>query len=423
MPSSRLKQVAWRYKLGSGRMPAFLADDKRFWAGAALLFGTVSLLKGLRVPNLWAATQAYLNYQNGFIKRGLFGEVVRGLGIPIAHYDVFVALSGFLFLIFLALLLRWILISGAQRLADGAVVALFAASYCLTFLAHMIGYLEIPSCALALSALAAAGSRFSLLAILVAGALGVLIHENYLVTFLPLTLLPPFLAAFTKPRPVRELFPVAAVAAAIGVIVLVEALRPPMSIQQAGTLQAAMIAAVDFHPRADFFAVLTRSAGDNVVFMLAIMRKGLWWASQVNALIAFMPTTAFFIWLSFAIIDAGGHNARDRRVVKAAVILAALSPLSLQIVGMDIYRWYALAAFNSFVAMTVVWNRYGKGAEVLTDCSRSVRNLATALIAVNMATGTGLFDFYQVDTFPFIDHWRALLQWIVTGRHWMPPGS
>jgi hypothetical protein len=406
----------------AGAIAGWLGDDRRFWGGSALLLGAIAILKGLRVPNAWSATQAYLSYQDGFVKRGLFGELVGLLGIRIAHYDVFVALSGFLFLSFIVLLVCWIRGSRVLNLADGTLVALFAASYGLTFLAHMIGYLEIPSGMLAIVAIAAAASRFRLLAILAAGVLGVLIHENYLLTFLPLTLLPSFLAAFMKTRPLRELWPAAVVVGVLGAIVLFEALSPPMSARQAQSLQAAMSAAVDFHPRADFFAVMTRSARDNIGFMLNIMANGLWWISQLNALLTFMPTAALFLWMSLAII-AACHRGPHRRAIQGAVVLVSLSPLSLQVMGMDIYRWYALAALTSFMAMVVVASHYARLPVALPTFGKPVRNLAMLLIAINMATGTGLFDSYRVDTFPFIEHWRGVLHWIAAGRHWMRPAS
>ena len=38
-----------------------LSQEGRFWALAAVFLGVVSLLKGLRLPNRWAATQALID--------------------------------------------------------------------------------------------------------------------------------------------------------------------------------------------------------------------------------------------------------------------------------------------------------------------------------------------------------------------------
>jgi hypothetical protein len=400
-------------------LQAWLANDRQFWTGCAFIFATLSILKGLRIPGLWAATQAYLNYQDGFIKRGLFGTVVRGLGVPIEHYGVFVTVSGFTLAVFIALLLLWITVSDVRRLDGGSLVALFAASYCVTFLAHLIGYLEIPSGVLAILALLASRSRVYLVVVFGVGVLGVLIHENYSLTFLPLTLLPAILRAFDSAPAKREFAAVLAVAMAIGTIVVLEALAPPLNAGRLASLQAEITAAVDFQPRADVLEVLSRSAFDNIAIMRNTMRNPLWWLAQITALIVFMPTTALFIWRSLEIIDARAPKPYAR-IIKVIVALTALCPLSLQLVGWDIYRWYALAALVSFIVLTVVWRHYGDAVR-LPLFSAVTRNIVILLIAVNMATGSGLFDFYHVDTFPYVEHWRGLVQWLAGAGHWVPP--
>jgi hypothetical protein len=401
---------------------AIFADNSRFWGASAILFAVLAILKGLRLPSLWAATQAFLDYRTGIIKRGLVGQVTRALGIPIGHYDVFVAVSSILLLVFCVVLLCWVRISGVRRLAHGSVLAVFAASFILSFLAQLIGYLEIPAAIVALAALAASASRWRLAAIFVAGVAGILIHENYVLTFLPVTLLPAFLSAASDRQPLRKLVPVAAVSLVLAAVVLTVALGAAMTAEQVGTLQAAMSASVDFQPRGDFFPVLTRPIGTNVLLMLEKMTTGSWWAAQANAFIAFMPAAAFFLWLALRIVDAC-HTGRERRWIKGALLLAGLCPLTMQFIGWDIYRWYALAGFNSFLVLTIVCFHYLGRAPVLTADPRVVQNVAVLLIAINLATGTGLFDGNHVDTFPFVDHWRALLDWLSNGRHWPQPAA
>jgi hypothetical protein len=381
------------------------------------------VLKGLRLPSLWAATQVSLDYRAGFIKRALLGQILSGLGLQATHYDVFVTVSAVLLVGFFALLAGWIRTNEARRIAGGSVVAVFAASFTLTYLAHLIGYLDIPCAALAIAVIAMSRSRIYLSAALVAGGLGVLIHENYVLTFLPATLLPAFLSRAAAGRcTLRSFLPIAAVVAVIAAVVLIVALGAPMTAQQVGKLQAAMAATADFQPREDFFAVLTRSARANVLIMLSTMTHASWWFAQANAFIAFMPTAAFFLWITLRIINTR-HPGNDRGLVKAAAIIASLCPLLLQIVGWDIYRWYALASFDCFLVMTMICRRYGVQAATLLSDETAIRNVAILLIGVNLATGTGLFDGYRVDTFPFVDHWRPLTQWLLASGHWTPPAS
>ncbi len=400
---------------------ARIADDSWFWSVGTVLFCGISILKGLRVPSLWAATQANLDYHQGFIKRGLFGQIIHSLGIPIVHYQMFVLLSGLLLMILAALLAWWVTRSGARLLGNGVVVAVFAASYIVTYLTQLIGYLEIALAVLALVALSISALSGRLTGIMIAGALGVLIHESYVLTFLPMTLLPALLAALDSRRPLRAFAPVIAVLAAIAVVVLIAALAAPMTAQRTSGLQAAMAAMVDFPMRDDFFPVLTRSAADNVVIMVKTMANGLWWLAQFNAFVTFMPTAAFFLWVALDIVDTRRERKPQRLAVKAAVVFAGLCPLAMQFFGYDIYRWYALAAFSSFVSMTVVCNRYGiPSASIRTG---ALRNLGMLLIAINMAAGTGLFDGSRVDTFPFVDFWRSVIRLLGAGGHFSQPES
>jgi hypothetical protein len=391
------------------RLSACFADDVRFWRACIGLFATLAVLKGLRLPGSWAATQASFDYGHGFIKRGLFGAVMRLLDIQIAHYQVFVTVSAVTLAAFFAVLMVWVVRSSVRRLGDGALLALFAASYCVTFLTHMIGYLDIPSGILAVIALLASSSRGYLGVVLICGVLGVLIHENYLFTFLPVTLLPAVLRA-------RQWAMIATVAIIIGAVVVLESLAAPMDASHLAALVADLSARVDFQPRREVLEVLGRSSAENLQMMLGTLKTGIWWLAQANAFLAFMPTTALFIWAAFAIIDA--HEGAG--LMKAGVVVAALSPLLLQFVGWDIYRWYALASLSSFLALTVVCRHYSEVVGIVLR-GPAVRNAAVALIAMNMATGTGLFDYYHVDTFPFIDHWRGLADWIAGGGRWPTP--
>jgi hypothetical protein len=399
-------------------LAALVADDTTFWRVATYLFATISILKGLHTPSLWAATQANLDYRYGFIKRGMFGQIARMLGLHIAHYDAFVLLSGVLLLLAIVLIGWWTCRSGARRLAGGAVVAALGASYMVTYLVHLIGYLEIPMAMLALLGLAISASSGRLIAVLLLSCLGVLIHESYLVAFLPTTLLPALLAALEqRDNRWRALAPIAVVAGVVVVLVLAVALGAPMTAERAAALQANMTAEADFAPRMDFFPVLTRSAADNVAVMARTMTLGKWWLAQCNALLTFMPTAAFFLWVACDIIKARQAGAR-RFMLQAVVLVAGLCPLCMQLLGWDIYRWYALAAFNSFLALTVVCHRYGAP---LSGNIRAGRNIAILLIGINLATGTGLFDGRRVDTFPFVDFWWAVIHWIGAGGHFAPP--
>jgi hypothetical protein len=92
---------------GEASGPRLFAEEGRFWRFFAIVAGAIAILKGLRLPVIWAASQAQADYREGFLKRGLFGEVCRRAGIPIADYRVFTLLSFAILAVFLVLLLRY----------------------------------------------------------------------------------------------------------------------------------------------------------------------------------------------------------------------------------------------------------------------------------------------------------------------------
>lgn len=397
-------------------LAALFANEIRFWAWVTPLLALIALLKGLRLPGLWAATQAQLNYHDGFVKRGLFGELASALGLPIAHYAMFVAVSAVVFLAFIALLTRWIWLSEVRRIGAGSVLALFGASYCLTYLAHLIGWLDIPAAALAVAAISVGATRWGLIAACAAGVLGVLIHESYLLAFLPLTLLPAFLKSADGPHPLRGITAAAAVAAVVGVITTMASLGAPMTASRADELQSVMAASVDFPLRSDFFSiVLTHSTHDNLLLMRQTMSSTEWWLAQANAVVTFIPTAAVFLSIALTLIERY-HTGRYPRLAKAAVWVVFLSPLCLQVLGADIYRWYVLATFCAFMTLTIVCFHYGTRIGEFPFDSNILRNVAVVLIAINMATGTGLLDGYRVNTFTFTNLSVALAHWIAGGQ-------
>src|SRR4051812_36450618 len=113
----------------------------------AWLVFAVALLKGLRMPSLWAATHLTFNYSHGFIRRGLIGELIRVLGRGGRLYNyAFLAGTSIVLLVAVAVVLG-LVIRKALRADRGDVglqgaVLVFAASPGLVFFIHEIGYFD-----------------------------------------------------------------------------------------------------------------------------------------------------------------------------------------------------------------------------------------------------------------------------------------
>ena len=164
------------------------SDDRSLWRTAAIVFGTISLAKGLRAPSRWAATQALVNYDHGLVKRGLFGATL-GHWLHLERYGRFSLASYALLAIFFALLVWFTVRSGILAdLGSGEVVAVFFSSFAVTYIATLVGYLDICLGVLTLLALLVRDPRARFAVAVPISIAAILIHELFLFVFLPAVL-------------------------------------------------------------------------------------------------------------------------------------------------------------------------------------------------------------------------------------------
>ena len=123
----------------------------------------------------------------------------------------------------------------------------------------------------------------------------------------------------------------------------------------------------------------------------------------------------FFLFVSYRLIDRGFGGA-FRTKLKWAVTVISLLPLTINLLGVDSYRWYALCTLNAFLALTIIKRRLSMSWPSLPQiCAPSaLRNAVILLIALNLASGSGLMDGYQIRTFPFTHLVRT---WASAVRH------
>jgi hypothetical protein len=90
--------------------------------------------------------------------------------------------------------------------------------------------------------------------------------------------------------------------------------------------------------------------------------------------------------------------------LRLAALAAVFAPLLMHLVAWDAARWNVLCTFAAFLVLLVLSRHLPPGAITL---SAAERNLAIVLLALNMATGYGLFDGATVNPYPF---YPALVQ-------------
>jgi hypothetical protein len=162
--------------------------DRRFWGWTALGLGVFAFCKGIRQPNDWSYTQAQLDYSAGLIRRGFFGATL-GHWLHLNLYGHFAVVSTALLLLLMAML---VLLARSSKLADrmppGELLAVYASSYSVSYLAHLNGYFDIPLALLCVAPLFVRRTGWRLAATVCSTLLAILIHEQFFFAFLPLSI-------------------------------------------------------------------------------------------------------------------------------------------------------------------------------------------------------------------------------------------
>jgi hypothetical protein len=307
----------------------------------ATLSVTFSLARGLRFPSFWAASAAQVDCSAGFVKRCALGEIARLAHYPVEHYSTLTLLFLASLVCALATLVWWCRPMG--QTSSGKLIALaFACSFTAAYYVGLIGYFDIPLTIVTVLATWCAQQRriLSFSALTVAG---LLIHEVYLLTFFPVTVLPLLLA---ERPPWRSIVIVGGVA--IGLTVFL-ALLPPMGPEAARALYEKARKAADFPIRDDYFFVFRWSLKDNLHLMRLLAYPEAYWRDMIVwGAVMIAPAMAVASWAFFA----GWSVTVFRRALVAAAVLA---PLSMNLIGLDASRWYTLVAVNALIVMGLMF--------------------------------------------------------------------
>jgi hypothetical protein len=370
------------------------------WRTLALLGFAVALLKGWRLPILWAATQAQVDYSQGFVKRGLLGEVAHLLHLPLGRYLVFYAVSYLLFVLLVLLMLRLIERAGLLGNAGGmALVALFGGSYGVTYLFSLVGYLDIILLILAVMVLNISHRTAQMAAALVLGVVASCVHELYALACFPVTLLPLVLAWARGERNLAAMLLGALALLAVLATVIALAGATPLSDAGIDALEASILTRVDFPIRSDFFDVLRRSAADNLAAMAAFRTSTSWWIDQIAACLAFVPAGVVFFAASWR-VGAPAAGLSRRVLAGGALLVCCVAPLGLNLLGWDVYRWYALAEIASFLTLAIAAT---EGDFASLSLSRRWETIILCIFCLNLATTVGLISLEHGSMFPFRD--------------------
>jgi hypothetical protein len=403
----------------TGKLRTMFSDDRSFWRLAAVLLGAIAFIKGIRIPNLWSATQAMVNYDHGMVKRGLYGATF-GHWFHLERYVRFTVVSCAL-LVMLVGLLTWLVArSGVfTRVGFGEPVAVFVSSYAVTYLSSLIGYLDIPLAILAVATLLVRSTKMRFLFAVPVCVVALLIHELFFFVFLPVILFSFVLdAMLTEDRRARmHVWVMCGVLLCVsGAVTVRMAQEKLITHAEAKALYAEDAARADFPVKPDFFSLLTRSASDNLRVMKIVYANPTWDFYFAVNVVRLLPVIVLLALPVLAILKSFPEG-RTRSIVRLAALVAAFSPLFMHVLGWDNARWNALACLTIFLVLLTLTRSLPVPSIALPA---GYRNAAILVIAVSMATGGGLLDDQEIKTFPFATPTREMLDMMRHGR-WSPP--
>ena len=395
------------------------------WRPALLTFVlALSVLKGLRMPNRWSVTQYIFTYDFGYVKRGLFGEVLSHvLGSWTSKYFVLAAVALALFAAVVYLIARATirLPDSQEHLAFGLV---FFASPAIAMITHLAGYLEqIAYLWILCLLLIPMRWRLQFAGAAAAAATLPFVHEASLMWAAPLTMLTVVVtSARDAPRPAIRF-------RAMAVILVLFALGTAMTLWLGSHTSRATAYALredrtkffDIRPRQDAFETLVRP-----LHPLRIEMQQRWSerAAQIDmalSIATFAPAAILLgviaIRRARAIADPG-----TREVTLILVALTIVGPFLLHVIAWDRHRWNALTAFNAGMAALFLVRARSETVPLVAAAKPVGLGIALAVAFWSLASDPSLFDAYSPNHPPFTYQVNFLLEFLRTGnwQMWIP---
>ena len=371
--------------------------NMRFWYVVTAVVGVLAAFKGMRLPNRWSATQAQLDYSQGFVKRGFFGAAIAG-PLGLGHYARFAVVSYGLLTVLAVMLVVLAVKSGmAKRLGGAELLAVFFGSYGVSTMANTVGYMDIPLAMIAVGILFVRRPMLRIALGLPLTVVALLIHELFLFVFLPVLLLSFVLQGLSEATVGGKIRVFAAglvLAAVAGGLSLRLAHEPPMTSAQAATMSEHVAQRVDFEPRQDFYTVLVLSSKDNLLTMTGFFTSFDWYVKQLASVMVFGPSVFLLMAAAITVVKSSvvGANAW----VIAAGVVCGLSPLAMHVLAWDVARFNGLVCLTAFLAL-IVAVRFTTGPVLVTSLRQ--QQVVAIVLLLSMASG-GLLLWRNDKMFP-----------------------
>lgn len=363
--------------------------NSRFWPTASILFGSLAVLKGFRLPGQWALSQRQITYRYGFVKRGLLGQLLYLAHIRSQHRVELFCFLELALLFGLLVLFTWQSDLLSER-RNPLLVAAFAGSYAVTFLTHLVGYQDIALYTLALSVILVRSVQTRFLLAIPCCVIGLLIHENFLLSAMPTVLF----SFFAGPRQVvsRKASAYSGVLIVVGVVIFFGiALEASLSGHALEQFKRDTLAGAPYPVDPQILNVLGMSVVDNLKLNLQVISQGWWWWAELGVAVMVLGPLILLIFYS-----AGGLTEGR---IRAAFWCASLSPLLLNVIGWDNVRWASLCSLSAYINLGLLSR--SAAADTAQPAAMRERQVAVLVLGLGLASGHGLMDCKKINPYPF----------------------
>jgi hypothetical protein len=371
----------------------------KFWRFIVFSTLLLSILRGIRVPNIWAYSHFLFDYGQGVVKRGLIGTVINQLNVSyLASYDFFLILSVLFFsvnIFLISLLVRDFIKSQEPVFIWSSV--LFTSSLAVVFLSHSIGYFDHIGLLLALVTLKLVGFYRKIIFLFIFMPFALLTHEAAFILFFPVIFMSLLFTLETEENTMHKLI-LLGLFSATAIILAFYIGNQTLTELETQQMYERVQTSVEHPLRQDAFSVLHRDTGDNLAIMQHQWSLPIRFIHLFLSLLVTAPLFAVFIYLTVLILKKTNTKVH----LTALSILASLTPLMLHFFAWDMQRWNTLTITTSFLILYVVYSSILKKQRLSTPSY--LYFIFIFLLFMNGVSSVSLFDGYYVKQFPFTEH-------------------
>lgn len=368
---------------------------------SALLFG---ILSGLRWPNLWSMTHFLFDYSSGFIKRGLVGEVLSLVYGQSVSYGVLATLSFGIFAVWVFMLFLRLRMLAKFDYRIWLVTAVVLISPGFVFLVHEIGYFDHIGLVVVFLCFLMSATLAGLLARIVLCGVMVVTHESFFLMFFPAVALEFWIRTTLAGN--RGRFATMLILVAVTATITYEMGQNSLpDEQEVAFTNHVTERAGDFAVRQDAVATLFRDGRENFIITLyELLNQVRWtWAEAAVGGLFLLPLPIGMVLTCLYIVRRTPLPDRDRLFLYAGIIFGSFSPLLLNVLAVDLWRFFAVTQISAFVVLIAVIGQL-RTTPLPRPWIRPAGYILATFAVIGAATDITLFDGYTVAKPPFLPH-------------------